>query len=230
MKIISNDKLIARNRKIGQITTFASLAILAAGLIASFSQNYFNLSFAALLLGFVLSQVGIYFGSRWGRSPRPDEKLSQALKGLDDKYSLYHYTTSVPHLLVGPAGIWILMPYPQSGTIHYDTNKDRWKQKGGSLYLKIFAQEGLGRPDLEAHSYEVEMQKYLRKLLGENLDLPPIQPILVFTNEKTVVQSENAPIHALNIAKLKDFIRHQAKANPIPIESIKIIQKALPNG
>ncbi|MEJ5201317.1 MAG: hypothetical protein WHV66_03700 [Anaerolineales bacterium] len=228
MKIISNEKLIKRNRKIGQITTFASLAILAAGLVASFSQNYFNLSFAALLLGFVLSQVGIYFGSRWGRSPRPDEKLSQALKGLDDKYFLYHYKTSVPHLLVGPAGIWILMPYPQGGTIYYDTNKDRWKQKGGSLYLKIFAQEGLGRPDLEAQSYELETQKYLRRFLGNNIELPPIQPILVFTNEKTVVQSENAPMHALNVTKLKDFIRHQAKANPAPMDSIKIIQQALP--
>ncbi len=228
MKIISNEKIISRNRKIGQITTFASLAILAAGLVASFSQNYLNLSFAALLLGFVLSQVGIYFGSRWGRSPRPDEKLSQALKGLDDKYSLYHYKTSVPHLLVGPAGIWILMPYPQSGTIYYDTNKERWKQKGGSLYLKIFAQEGLGRPDLEAHSYELEMQKYLRKLLGDDVSLPPIQPILVFTNEKTIVQSENAPMHALNITKLKDFIRHQAKSNPVSMDNIKTIQQALP--
>ena len=53
------------------------------------------------------------------------------------------------HLLVGPVGVWVLMPRHQAGRITYDENKNRWRQKGGNFYLKIFAQENLGRPDLE---------------------------------------------------------------------------------
>ena len=81
--------------------------MLAGGLYLSFqttNQLMVTLSFVALLLGFLLSQVGIFFGNRWGRRPGPDELLSAALKGLEDKYTLYHYSTPVYHLLVGSFG------------------------------------------------------------------------------------------------------------------------------
>ena len=70
MKIISNDKLIKRNATIGQVTSLSSLVILGIGMYISFkSPEYFNISIGALLVGFILSQVGIYFGNRWGRRP-----------------------------------------------------------------------------------------------------------------------------------------------------------------
>ena len=105
MRIISNEKLIKRNNRIGTYLTFGSLAVLIGGLALSFlaPPQYISYSFLALILGFILSQVGIYMGNRYGRKPRPDESISAALKGLDDKYSLYHYMTPVSHLLVGPA-------------------------------------------------------------------------------------------------------------------------------
>src|SRR4030065_985294 len=106
MEIIINERLVRRNARIGQVSSIVGLLVLAGGMYISFArQEYFGLSLAALLLGFTLSQVGIYFGNRWGRRPRPDEVLSQALKGLDGRYALYHYTTPTPNLLVGPAGI-----------------------------------------------------------------------------------------------------------------------------
>lgn len=226
MKIIIDQKLIKRNQKIGQITTFASLGVLAVGLILSFKSNM-NLSFLALLLGFILSQVGIYFGSRWGRSPRPDESISAGLKGLDNKYSLYHYTSPVSHLLIGPAGVWILSPYFQKGTITYNENKKHWQQKGGNLYMKIFAQEGIGRPDSEILRLEEDLQKYLKKKLPE-ATLPEIHTALVFTDEKTNVEADNAPTPTLHIKKLKDFLRRQAKDNPANPDAIAILEGLLP--
>lgn len=227
MKIVTNMNTIKRNKKIGQYTTIASLVVLGAGLIVSFKPEYVTISFAALLVGFVLSQVGIYFGTRWGRSPRPDEKISQALKGLEDKYTLYHYETDVPHLLVGPAGIWALIPFHQGGTITYDTAKGRWKQKGGNLYMKIFAQESLGRPDNEVKSIMEDAQRYLSRV-ASNLELPPVQVALIFTSEKANIQADEAPVPTLAAGKLKDFIRRKAKETPAPIESIKLLQKLLP--
>ncbi len=227
MKIVSNDKLIKRNATIGRYTTLASLAILGIGLYISFQPQYVQYSFIALLLGFVLSQVGIYFGSRWGRSPRPDEVLTASLKGLNDQYTLYNYTAPVSHLLVGPAGIWILQPYFQKGTITYDEAKGRWKQQGGNLYLKIFAQEGLGRPDLETRSNEETMASYLQKQLGD-IEIPPIKAALVFTNDKVELDAQNAPIPAVTDEKLKDLIRRKAKEEPASMEQIRLVEKTLP--
>ena len=128
MNILIHEKNVRRNAKIGQYTSLASLVILAGGMYVSFVYpNLLYISFIALLVGFVLSQVGIYYGNRWGRHPRVDERLTATLKGLTKDYTMYHYLTPVNHLLVGPAGVWVIEPYYQRGTIVYDGKK--WKQK-----------------------------------------------------------------------------------------------------
>jgi hypothetical protein len=144
MRIVTNQKTIKRNRKIGQFATLGSLGILAVGFIISINPDpsLFLWALLALMVGFMLSQIGIYYGNRFGRTPRYDERLNQALKGLDEKYTLYHYMTSVPHLLVGPAGIWVLAAFGQRGTISYDANRKRWIQVGGNVFLKLFGQFG----------------------------------------------------------------------------------------
>jgi len=224
MEIITNERLIKRNARIGQITSITGLVVLAGGMFISFTRpEMFSISLVALLVGFGLSQIGIYFGNRWGRRPRPDEVLDTALKGLDGRYSIYHYTTPTSHLLVGPAGIWVLMPRHQAGTITYDEGKKRWKQKGGNLYLKIFAQENLGRPDLEVGSEIHAIASALEEQLGEE-NIPEVQAALVMTNEKCEVDADNAPAPTLEVKKLKDFIRKSAKGKPISLDLVKEIQ------
>jgi len=226
MEIYTNERLIKRNARIGQITSITGLAILAGGMIISFTRpELFSISLVALLIGFGLSQIGIYFGNRWGRRPRPDELLDRALKGLDGRYSIYHYTTPTSHLLVGPAGVWVLMPRHQAGTITYDENKNRWRQQGGNLYLKIFAQENLGRPDLEVGSEIHAIASFLEERLGEE-KVPEVSAALVMTNEKCVVDADNAPAPTLEEKKLKDFIKKTAKSKPISLDLVKEIQTA----
>ncbi|HNY99832.1 MAG TPA: nuclease-related domain-containing protein [Anaerolineaceae bacterium] len=230
MRIVINEQKINRNRKIGQVLTIASLVILGIGLFVSFSKpELFYVTLGSLIIGFILSQFGIYYGNRWGRSPRPDEEISSALKGLDDRYSLYHYTTDVPHLLVGPAGIWVISPYNQNGDISYNAEKQRWVQKGGNWYMKTFAQEGLGRPDLDAKDLLSTSEKYFRKVLKDDAPVPPIQVVMVFTHKKVSVSALNAPIPTMEIAKFKDFIRKQSKENSLPLSEINRLQDALPD-
>ena len=166
MNIVRNDKTIKRNSRIAQFTMLGGLVVLAAGMFISFRYpEQFALSLGALMVGFLLSQVGIYFSNRWGRRPRPDELMDQALKGLDNKYTLYHYCTPVSHLLVGPSGVWILLPYYQRGKITYYNG--RWRQKGGNAYLKIFAQESLGRPEMEMAGEMDSLKAYFKKILPD---------------------------------------------------------------
>ncbi len=227
MEIATNDRLINRNARIGQITSIAGLLVLGGGLFISFTRpEMFSISLVALLVGFGLSQIGIYFGNRWGRRPRPDEVLNDALKGLDGRYSLYHYTTPTSHLLVGPAGVWVLMPRHQGGRITYDETKKRWRQKGGNWYLKIFAQESLGRPDLEINSEIQTMTTFLNDRLDEE-KVPAIQAALVMTNEKCEIDADNAPSPTMEARKLKDFIRKTAKGKPISLDLVKEIQQSI---
>lgn len=229
MKIVSNEKLIKRNHKIGQFATIASLVILVAGTILAFSNNtgYITYAFAAVIFGFLLSQVGLYYGNRWGRSPRPDEIISSSLKGLSDKYTLYHYAAPVSHLLVGPAGVVCILPYAQGGTITYDSAKKRWKQKGGNFYLKIFGQESLGRPDLEVRYNIEDMTRFLQKQSALP-ETPQPTAVLLFTNSKAALEAPDAPYPTTSPDKIKDVIRRLAKESPLSQETVDLLTGLLP--
>ena len=228
MQIIKNEKTIQRNARVGFILSIAAFLILGAGMYISFAQpDYFYLSIIALLVGFFLSQIGIFFTNRWGRTVRPDQILDKALKGLDKQYSIYHYLTPSSHLLIGPAGIWVLLPKHQRGTITYQ--KSRWRQKGGGIllsYLKIFGQEGIGRPDLEIESEVDKMEIFLKKNLPD-LEIPPINVALVFFHPDVNLQVDDAPTPTLPDKKLKDLIRKEAKTKPISMSDIQAIQDFL---
>ncbi|MEA3352151.1 MAG: nuclease-related domain-containing protein [Chloroflexota bacterium] len=229
MNIIRNEKTIKRNAQIGKITSIVSLAVLGGGMYITFKQpDKVSLALTALLVGFLLSQVGIYFTNRWGRSPRPDEQVDTALKGFNKQYSLYHYITPASHVLVGPAGVWVIITKSISGTITYDSEKGRWKKKGGgllSIYLKIFAQESIGRPDLEISSETEALQRYLVKQLPDREI--PIRATLVFTHPDVDVQVADAPNPTLHAKKLKDYLRKAAKGNPISSNDVEAVQEVL---
>ena len=231
MNIITNDKLVKRNKRIAQIASISGLVVLVGGMIISFqNQELINYSFGALIIGFILSQIGIYFTSRWGRSPRPDELINQALKGLDSKFEIYHYTTPASHFLVGPAGLWVLMPRSQRGVI--SLYRGRWRHSGGGFmqtYLKLFGQESLGRPDLEMQNEIDHIQKYLSKKLPD-LPLPEIQAALVFTNDQVdirIPEDEIPPAPTLYLSKLKEFMRKTAKTKPLSLTTVQLITDAL---
>ena len=228
MKIIKNEKMINRNSKIGQWTSMLALAVLAIGMYISFTKpDLFVWAVAALLLGFTLTQIGMYFGNRWGRSPRPDEKLDAGLKGLTNDFSLYHWTTPTAHLLVGPAGIWVLIPYHQRGQVVY--KKNRWRMSGGGFlqgYMRIFGQESLGRPDLEADSEVASLEKSLKKDFEG--DLPEIKAVLVFTAKDVEIDADDAPIIALPLKKLKEFMRQKAKEKIISALELEKVKAILP--
>lgn len=227
MKIVSNPKKIERYHKIGLYTSLASLAFLfgAVGLTITGRVDLTNYSFLAMALGLILSQIGVFFANRWGKSPRIDERITQGLKGLDDRFTLFHYTAPVPHLLAGPSALYVLIPQYQPGTITYENN--RYRQQGVRLFGRLVGQEGIGRPDLEAESYQSDLIKFLKKSIPEE-ELPRIQPVIVFTNPKASVQAQDAPIPTMHVEKLKDYIRRSVKEAPANPEAIRQVLELLP--
>ncbi|MCB9112803.1 MAG: hypothetical protein H6634_16295 [Anaerolineales bacterium] len=228
MKIIKNEKLIQRNGKIGNWISLAALVVLGAGMYLSLVKpELFTYSLICLVFGFIMTQIGMYMGNRWGRSPRRDEKIDSALKGVHSDFSIYHYSTPASHLLVGPAGIWVLLPYQQTGKVYYD--KSRWKIRGGGFiqtYMRIFGQEGIGRPALEAESEVNTIRKYLEKKL-EGKDVPEVKPMMVFLNDQVEVEPNDSPIQALKLKQLKGFLRDEAKKHALSNLQIQTITKVL---
>jgi hypothetical protein len=228
MKIIKNEKLIKRNAQIGSWTSLAALIVLGGGMYLSFRRpELFIYSLLALLLGFTLTQVGMYMGNKFGRSPRPDEKLDAGLKGLPNEFVMYHYTTPVSHLLVGPAGLWVVMPYHQRGRVGFQ--KNRWRMSGGGFlqgYMRIFGQESLGRPEVEIDGEITSLKTYLLKHMDES-EIPEIDVLMVFTNEDVEIDAEGSPIPALKQKQLKDFIRQKAKERKLPAETLNKLKTVL---
>ena len=230
MKIVKNEQLIKRNGRIGQWTSLGALGVLGVGMYLSFQRpDLFVYSIAALIAGFAMTQVGMYFSNRWGRSPRPDEQLDAALKGLPGDMTIYHYVSPVSHLLIGPAGLWIFQPYHQRGKVTY--YKNRWRLSGGGFmqaYMTIFGQEGIGRPAAEI-SNEIELVKrFYSKQLTE-LEIPEIHAALVFTNDQAEVDATDAPLPVMKLKQLKEFIRQKAKEKTIDSSILEKLKSLLPD-
>lgn len=228
MKIIKNETLIKRNGKVGNWVSLGALAVLGVGMYISFTRpELFTWSLICLIFGFIMTQVGMYMGNRWGRSPRRDEKLDAALKGMHSDFSIYHYNTPASHLLVGPAGVWALIPYQQGGTVHYE--KNRWKVKGGGFmqaYMRIFGQEGIGRPDLEAESEVGAVKKFLEKKLAGST-VPEVKALLVFLHDQVELEPGDSPVPALKLKQIKAFLRDETKNRKLSNSQLQQINEAL---
>jgi hypothetical protein len=227
MKTIKNEKLIKRNASIGNWTSLAALAVFAGGMYISFTRQELAIySLIALLLGFTLTQIGMYMGNKFGRSPRPDEKLDAGLKGLQNEFVMYHYMSPASHLLIGPAGVWVLRPYHQRGRVTF--HKNRWRISGGGFlqsYMRIFGQESMGRPELEIESEISSVKKYLSRKMAET-EIPEIYPLMVFTDENIELEVEGAPIPTMKLKQIKDFIRQKAKEKKLSAETLVQLKTA----
>ena len=229
MKIIKNEKLIKRNSTIGNYLSLGALVVLGIGMYISIKRtDLFPYALLALMAGFIMTQIGIYMGTRYGRSPRPDEKLDAGLKGLQNEFSMYHYTTPASHLMVGPAGVWLLFPYHQRGQVTF--RKKRWQMSGGGFlqgYMRIFGQEGIGRPDIDIDNETRAVKKYLTKQIDEN-EIPEINAMLVFTSDEVEIEAADTPVPAMKVKQIKDFFRQKAKEKPIGQTQLAAVKAALP--
>ncbi len=236
MKIIKNEKLIARNGKIANYLALGELGIFIVyayfTVKALFDPKSLLNSNPALLFGlliviFILVQISSYLGPRFGKSPRLDEQLDASLKGLHSDFHLYHYASPISHLLIGPSGVWAILLYYQQGKVEFV--KNRWKLSGGKItqkYLRIFGFDRLGRPETDAASEVNSVKKFFSKKLDESA-IPEIKPVLVFTHDEVEVEAGDSPIAAMKLKQLKEFMRQGGKNRVLSSEQIRALTEAL---
>ncbi len=221
MQVITNEKLIKNRARLGRIASFAGLAILILGLVASLSPlelltspQWMLVSFGCLFVGFVLSQVGLYHANHWVKEPRPDQTLVKILKGLDGRYHLYNYVLKAPHVLLTPFGLCVIIPRNQEGQVSCEGEK--WRSEGGwrRVIFRFLGQEGLGNPTKEARAAVRKLRRFLaERLPGEEV---PIEGVVVFTNPEVALETKSPAVPVLDGKQFKSFLRSMSKERPIP--------------
>jgi hypothetical protein len=213
MRIVSNDKLIRRNSAIGKYSLWAGTALLIGALVINLlaftrpnDTSFITYVIAAFFVGFTLTNIGTLYNNRWGR--RPDRGLSEALKGLDDRFTLYNYRLGAPHVLAGPAGVIVLHPKYQVGPVIYDGK--RWQNPGARRMLfGIFNPDPLGNPIAETASEVDAFNRFLKKQ-APDLQIAP-QALIVFLSPRAEVDAKDSAIPALHVKQVKDYVRKLPK-------------------
>jgi hypothetical protein len=226
MKIIRNEPRINRLKQAGSILDIVGMVVLIGGLIMAFvirDPNLIIYQLIALAIGFVISQVSIYLTNKYGREPRTDEMIDQAI-GNPPKNRLYHYILPSPHVLLTPAGPIVLVPKYQSGDIV--ANGDTWKQTGVGM-RKYFGQEGLGNPAKEADAAVSTIANFLRKKAPELKDQEiPIGVLIIFTRaEPEKLDIKNSAIPARHYKQVRSYLKKH-RGTPMPQEQYDAIRTA----
>jgi hypothetical protein len=225
MVIIRDDERIAKLKTRSQRVSLIGFVFLLGGFVAVFInvQNLLIIQTVALLVGFGLSQYGIYMQHRYGRSPRPDEVLDDAIKSVARDGRMYHYVLPAPHVLLTRAGPIVFVLKYQVGNI--TAYGDKWKQTGIG-FRRFFGQEGLGNPAREADTMLKALATFVQKQAPE-LDELPIAAMIVFTTKdiKNLDVAESS-IPAMHFSKVRGFMRQKGAGEPLPASDYEALLAA----
>lgn len=219
MQLALNQRLVKRYSLMGNVFFFGGLAAALLVLVLSFTRPQDSLMLTGVALGaFVIAQIGVSFVNRYGRHPRIDELISDSLKGLDGRFSLFHYLLGFEHVLIGPPGVLILLPRSEEGLITFENGQ--WVQtlSKGSLFRRA-GRRPIRSVDREADQAVGAVQRALRLTLGD-VEVA-IKPILVFYHEGAKVDVSESPTLAFHVKKLKASIRKMPRDVTLGSEAIE---------
>lgn len=227
MKVVRNDQYIQRRATIGNWTFPIGYVVLILGLVTSLLYPQVTLApLIAFFMGLGLTQIGIYYIHRFVRPDRPEAALTQALKGLDDRYILYHYMLPADHVLVGPDGVRVFIVKWQHGEIR--CRNDRWSQPMGLLrrLLRWMAQDTVGNPTREAQVEAESLRRYFaRHLDGKEIS---IRPVIVFTHPEARLDIEGSSVPVVHARKLKEWLRKEGRQGALPRDLQEALERILP--
>jgi hypothetical protein len=216
MRTTTDDEMVARGGRIGQLATFFSLVMVLGGLIASFTQ-YRLITVFIIALGVVMYTLGARNQEQASRQPLHIKQLTEALSEFDDRYRLYNYVLPAPHVLLTPYGVFVLVLKGMDGKIR--CFKDKWaRDLGLRRILRFFTEEPLGNPSKEAAQDVKKLQKYVEQ------HAPAVQAdtsgVVVFLNPGARLEIATASVPVLPVRRLKSHIRKASAQMDLPPETL----------
>lgn len=217
MQGFTNLTRIKRYARMSRALAFGGLGIMGVAVLISLRQPYpVELVFGLLFVGMLSSQIGLPLRNRWDREPRFDQVLDDHLKGLDRRYLVFHHYLGASHVVVCPTGVYTLIPRLEEGRIDY--REGAWwravERRGLLRRGGIRKIRGIERDAADAAE---RAQRRIRRSAGEL----QVQPLLVFLHHDAQLQSDDYPILATHIKKLKPTLRKLPKVQTLSPEQIQ---------
>lgn len=225
MRVTANTKLIRRRSRLGMTASLAGIAVLAAGMFASFGfreqAQLVWVPLVSLVIGFLLAQFGSYNLRRWGRSPRPDQVLEESMKGFDDRFHFYAWSLPAPYVLLSPQGVYTFVTRDQSGQI--TAKGSIWKTKFSlARSFLFFSQEGLGNPTEEARVQAARLQEWLRNKLPDVQ--ANVQPVIVFIDPRATLDITDPVVPVLDAKNMKKWLRGSGKGDTLKLVDFRALE------
>lgn len=223
MKIVTNEKLVASRAKLAKRASLIGLLVLVVGFVVSLFSTLFYVSLGCLVVGFLISNVGVYNANLWLKEPRADQVLSKGLKGFSNKFTLFNYTGPVPHVVVGPPGIAVFVAKSQEGRVI--ARGKRWRQPFSFRRLiGFFGNEPLGNPARDAEAATEAVRKFASKVLPD-VEVP-VYGAVVFSSPRVELELEDVDVPVLTEKQLKDYMRNLPKEEALTSEQRRTLMEA----
>ena len=236
MRTYINEKHIEKRTKLGRRTSMVGLVILMVGMAASFSPGviagwaekgnelastalaqwllgggWIFVSMGALLIGFLLGQIGNANVRSFAAYPRADQVIAKALKGFDDRNHFYAWATPSDLVLAGPAGIFAFVTRGMGGKITIQGGKIKQPFSFRRI-LFAFGQEPGGLPAEEAIGEANKLGEWLAEQLGSDEPVP-VKPLVVFTNEKAELDVQDSTVPIIHYKQLKQYLNKELRGS-----------------
>ena len=227
MRLIVNEQHIAKRTKIGEIAPFVGLVLLIAATVLIFLKpDWTWATMVFVWVGFVISLIGGYLGSRYLGPMAHHKKVPEVLKGLDNSFALLVHKTPAPFVLVDAGGVTTILVRSQSGQITYQNGAWRHREKLG-LLRRFAGQEGVGKPHRLAEMEAEDFRRFLGKRLPEGVDVP-VRPVILFVNPDAKLDIEDlSPVPIFRASELKRWLRRDGRRSKLSEEVRQQLFEAL---
>lgn len=203
MRIVTNKKLVKRNRQIATWLFLATLAILVGGFIF-INYTFFTgnapqtwLIFVQALtlpIAFALTIFSVRMTNLWARQPYPEKAIPDSLKGVSKKSVLYnYYHFPARHVLIAPQGVFAIITRWHDSK--FSVEGDKWTTHKGAMsrFFSALRMDGIGNPIKDAQDAAEHVETLLK-------DIAPdieVKPLVLFISEKVEVEITNPTIDVL---------------------------------
>jgi hypothetical protein len=191
MRVVINEAQVERNRKISHILFFVSLAGMGAGFFFTWTQPAESTSISCFILPILLfmTLMSVRMANTWIREPRPVNVLAESLKGLGQKYTIFHYLLPAPHVLIGPEGVFTITTVWQDRA--YRVKGKKWYGDNGLLRrLNGFMRQDLiGNPFQDAQFHAQQVQRLVSKIAPDSN--VQVQPLVVLIHPRSSVELDD---------------------------------------
>jgi hypothetical protein len=228
MQTVTNTRLVESRGKWGKRLPWIGIALLFGAVFMPFRPELEPWSLPVMLLGFVLTNVGMFYFNRYVRPPLPQEVLEKELKGLDNRYQLFNYLGPVEHVLITPTGILAITMRRMAGDIR--CTGEKWSMKTGLLSkLRFFSEDQLGNPSYDLRRDVSKLQKLMEAGLPDVAGEKPV-PIggfVFFSDPGANLSITDVTVRVLSTKTIKDYLRKLATGERISPARAESIAKVL---